>query len=180
VNVIKHTKLGLLAIIALLVVADGSAFAQMGGMGGMGGMQMQRPKRRLHKARAPALSPNLNMVEGVPTSFEGQFLLRTQPQELALRQYGLIEKSLDKLQTEVTDTDNRVKSGIKGTGHKTSFMNYGGYYSFPGGKSGGTGAGAGAPGGGGTSGPPGAAGGFASPSTGGGMGGGGFMGGGMF
>jgi hypothetical protein len=128
-------KLGLLSVVTLLLLTEGLAVAQIGGMGGMGGMggqNMKRPKRKLHKNKAPALSPALNLVEGVPTSFEGQFLMRTLPQEQALKQFGLTEKSIDKLQNEITDTDNQVKSGvIGGTGHKVRFFNYGGYYSYP-------------------------------------------------
>ena len=65
--------------VAVLVAVEGLAVAQMGGMGGMGsGTNMQRPKRKLKKSRAPALSPALNLVDGAQTDFGAQFLLRQQ------------------------------------------------------------------------------------------------------
>ena len=137
------------ALVCFVLWSDTAAFAQMGmggmgggsmgGMGGgsMGGGSMGRPKRKLHKNKAPALSPALNMLPETNTTFEGQFLMRQLPQEAALQSFRQTEKSLDKLQTEITDTDNRVKSGIKGSGHRTRFMSYGGYFAFPGAAGGG-------------------------------------------
>ncbi|MBS0261797.1 MAG: hypothetical protein JSS02_07555 [Planctomycetes bacterium] len=127
-----------LLVASLLIAAEGLAVAQLGGIGGgmggggMGGGSMQRPKRKLKKSRAPALSPALNLVEGVPTSLEGQFLLRQQPQEEALRRFNQADKEFDKLQSEITATDNQLKTGIKGTGHRTNFMSFGNYYKYPG------------------------------------------------
>jgi hypothetical protein len=77
------------------------------------------------------LSPALNLLPGAAQSFEGQFLLRQLPQEQALRNFRQTERSLDRLQQEVTDQDNQIQTGLKKTtGHRTQFMNYGGYYSL--------------------------------------------------
>ncbi|HEY3967421.1 MAG TPA: hypothetical protein VGM05_22865 [Planctomycetaceae bacterium] len=135
---IKKLALGIFAAAFVLVAAEDSAFAQMGGipgmgggMGGMGGRTMSRPKRKLHKSKAPVLSPALNLLPEAATTFEGQFLLRQLPQEQALREYQQTSKSLDKLQTEITDTDNQIKTGLQKTsGHHVRFMDYGSYYSF--------------------------------------------------
>jgi hypothetical protein len=136
--VIKNFTWGILTAVLVLLSAGESAFAQVGGVGGGmgGGTNMQRPTRRLHKSRAPVLSPALNLVPGNAASFEGQFLLRQLPQEQALREYQRTGKTLDKLQDEVTDNENQVKSGVKKTGHRTQFMSYGSYYSFSGGRGG--------------------------------------------
>jgi len=135
---IKKLALGVLTVAVALVTAEESALAQMGGMGGMGGTSQQRPKRKLHKSKAPTLSPALNLLPGAAQSFEGQFLLRQIPQEQALRNYQQTAGSLDKLQREITDQDNQIKSGLgKKTGHRTQYMSYGGYYSLGGGGGGG-------------------------------------------
>ena len=145
----RATKWGIpAALVCFFVFAEAAAFAQLGGggmggggMGGgaAGGGGMSRPKRKLHKNKSPALSPALNMVPGVATSFEGQFLMRSVPQEAALQNFRQTEKSLDRLQNEIVDTENQVKSGVKGTGHRTAFMSYKGYYAFPGAAGGGGG-----------------------------------------
>lgn len=88
-----------------------------------------RPKRKLSKSRAPALSPALNLLPGAAQSFEGQFLLRQLPQEQALKQYQKTGAALDTLQHEITQNENQIKTGLKSTGHRTQFMNYGGYFS---------------------------------------------------
>jgi hypothetical protein len=130
---------GILVVAVLMLNGEGLVSAQgTGGMGGGGGMNMQRPKRKLKKNKKPVLDPALNMVDGVPNSFEGQFLLRTQPFQQAYEQQGRTERTLDRLQTEITDTENQVKTGVKGgSGHRVRFLNYGNYYSFPNGRGGG-------------------------------------------
>ena len=137
----QNLKLGIMFLAIFGGLTESTSFAQMGGMGGgMGGMGggAGRPKRKLHKPRAPALSPALNLLPESATTFEGQFLLRQLPQEQALREYQRTGKALDKLQEEVTDNDNKIKSGVRGgTGHRVKFMSYGGYYSYPGNSGGG-------------------------------------------
>ena len=94
---------------------------------------MSRPKRKLKKSKAPVLSPALNLLPEAATTFEGQFLLRQLPQEQAQRNNRQTEKSLDKLQDEISDQDNQIKTGLKkSTGHRTQFMSYGSYYALGG------------------------------------------------
>ena len=127
--------LGTLAVVALLVLGETSAFAQMGmpampGMGGMGGASARRPQRKLKRNQAPVLSPALNMVPGVATSFEGQFLMRTVPQEQVNRNTSLFTNQIQGLQNKTMQQDAEIKSGIGKTGHSSRFMNYGNYYSL--------------------------------------------------
>jgi len=134
-------KLGMIAFAILLSVTETSIYAQVPGMSGvpsMGGMggNMGRPKRKLHKSKAPVLSPALNLLPGASQSFEGQFLMRQLPQEQALKSFQQTGKALDTLQQEITQNDNQIKTGIRATGHRTSFMSYGNYYSFGGGRGG--------------------------------------------
>ena len=129
--------LGALAVVALLVLSEASAFAQMGmpampGMGGMGGAQTRRPQRKLKRNSSPALSPALNMVPGVATSFEGQFLMRTLPQEQVNRSTAQFSQQIQGLQNKTIQQDAEIKSGIGKTGHSSRFMNYGSYYSLGG------------------------------------------------
>ena len=126
--------LGTLVVVALLVLSEVSASAQMGmpgmpGMGGMGGAQTRRPQRKLKRNSSPVLSPALNMVPGVATSFEGQFLMRTLPQEQVNRNTYQFGKQIEGLQNKTLQQDAQIKSGIGKTGHSSRFMNYGNYYS---------------------------------------------------
>jgi len=126
---------GTLAVVTLLVLSEASAFAQMGmpgmpGMGGMGGAQMRRPQRKLKRHQAPVLSPALNMVPGVATSFEGQFLMRALPQEQLNRNTYQFGRQIESLQNKTMQQDAEIKSGIGKTGHSSRFMNYGNYYSL--------------------------------------------------
>jgi hypothetical protein len=126
--------LGTLVVVVLVALSEASAFAQMGmpsmpGMGGMGGAQTRRPQRKLKRNSSPVLSPALNMVPGVATSFEGQFLMRTLPQEQVNRNTSLFTKQIQGLQNKTVQQDAEIKSGIGKTGHASRFMNYGNYYS---------------------------------------------------
>lgn len=134
---IKKLTLGIFTAVLVLFSAEESVFAQYGmpQMPGTGNSALARPKRKLKKSRAPVLSPSLNLLPEIATSFEGQFLMRQLPQEQALKSYQQTGKTLDKLQQEITDKDNDIKTGIKSTGHRTQFMSYGSYYSFAGGRS---------------------------------------------
>jgi hypothetical protein len=126
--------LGTLAVIGVLVMSDGSAFAQMGmpGMGGMGGAQTARPRRKLKRNQSPVLSPSLNLVPGVATSFEGQFLMRTVPQEQVNRNTAQFQRQIQGLQNQTAQQEVEIRSGIGKTGHPARFLNYGNYYSFGG------------------------------------------------
>jgi|SRR5262245_46550950 len=124
--------LGTLIVVALLALSEASAFAQMGmpSMGGMGGAQMKRPQRKLKRNSSPVLSPALNLVPGVVTSFEGQFLMRTLPQEQVYKNTSQFTKQIEGLQNKTMQQDAEIKSGIGKTGHSSRFMNYGNYYSL--------------------------------------------------
>lgn len=131
---IRNISLGMLTVALVLMATEDSALAQMGGAPtGGGGMPAGRPSRKLKKSAAPALSPALNLIPGAAASFEGQFLLRQLPQEQALRNYKQTANSLDRLQEEIVDQDNQIRTGLKKTtGHSTKFMNYGSYYALGG------------------------------------------------
>jgi hypothetical protein len=129
--------LGILVVVAALVASEASAFAQAGmpampGAGGIGGGQTVRPRRKLKRNQSPVLSPALNLVSGVPTSFEGQFLLRTLPQEQVNRNTAQFQRQIQGLQDKTTHQEVEIKTGIGKTGHPARFMNYGSYYSFGG------------------------------------------------
>ena len=111
-------------ISAAFILSESPAWGQAGGRPN----PMQRPKHKLHKNRSPVLSPNLNMLPGTSTTFEGQFLMRQLPQEQIYKNAEDTRQSNERLQNEIDQTENRIKSGIGKTGHRTMFMNYGGYY----------------------------------------------------
>lgn len=115
-----------LTLLAGLLLSQAPARAQMG----MSGGGMRRPTRKLHKARAPVLSPSLNMLPEVSTTFEGQFLMRQLPQEQIYKNAENTRKGIEGLQGEIDKQENQIKSGIGKTGHRSMFMNYGGYYQF--------------------------------------------------
>ena len=131
----QKLKLGMLALAIAIALTESSSFAQIGGIGGGIGGGTGRPKHKLHKSRAPALSPALNLIPGAAQSFEGQFLLRQLPQEQAIRNSQQTGKALDTLQREISQKDNQIRTGVRSTGHRTQFMSYGSYY--PGSRSGG-------------------------------------------
>lgn len=125
---------------AVLVLTDVPAFAQMGmpsmpGVGGMGGATA-RGRGKPRRNRSPVLSPALNMVPGVATSFEGQFLMRTLPQEQFNRSTAQFNRQIEGLQNRVSQEEAEIKKGIGRTGHGSRFLNYGGYYSMGGGRRG--------------------------------------------
>jgi hypothetical protein len=127
-------KLKLTAYILIFgfVLMETPAFAQMPNMGGgMGGP----PRRKLKRNSSPALSPALNMVPGVATSFEGQFLMRTVPQERVNAFTSQTGRQIEGLQNQLSQTEAEIRTGIgKTTGHTSSFMNYKGYYQLSGGR----------------------------------------------
>jgi hypothetical protein len=95
----------------------------------MGGGMAGPPRRKLKKNSSPALSPALNMVPGVATSFEGQFLMRTIPQERTNNFISQTNGQIQGLQNQVTQAESEIRTGVgKTTGHSSSFMNYKGYY----------------------------------------------------
>jgi hypothetical protein len=72
------------------------------------------------------------MVPGAVTSFEGQFLLRTIPQEQVNRSTQQFNRQIQGLQNQVTQQETEIRSGIGKTGHSSRFMNYGSYYTMGG------------------------------------------------
>ncbi|MGE5191445.1 MAG: hypothetical protein ACM3U2_03015 [Deltaproteobacteria bacterium] len=129
----RRLTLASLVLGAILILTEAPVFAQMGvsGMGGMGGGgAMNRPRRRLRRNQSPVLSPALNMIPGVATSFEGQFLMRTVPQEQFNRSTAQFNRQIQGLQNQAIQQEEEIKKGIGKTGHASRFMNYGNYYSL--------------------------------------------------
>lgn len=122
--------LAAVALLAALVLLDSPALAQMGvpnvGGGMMGGNA--RPRRRLRRNANPALSPALNLVPGVSTSFGGQFLLRQVPQEHFQRAASQASRNIEGLQGQVAAQEAQTRTAMGKTGHAATFMNYGRYY----------------------------------------------------
>src|SRR5262245_25645365 len=105
--------LGIVVVIAALVMSEMSAPAQpempaMPGVGGMGGAPTARPRRKLRRNQSPVLSPSLNLVSGVPTSFEGQFLMRTVPQEQVNRNTAQFQRQIQGLQDKTTQQEVEI------------------------------------------------------------------------
>ncbi len=131
----RHIALLMLFGIAGTMFTATPAAAQIG-MPNMGGM-MARPQRKLHKNTTPALSPALNMIPGAANSFGGQFLLRTVPQEQAIRANALATRNFDRLDSQLKVQEAEIRNGLGRTGHTVGFMNYGRYYHMGGGGGGG-------------------------------------------
>ncbi len=119
-------KLVLVGLVVVFVLSETPTFAQ--GMPNMGGGMAGPPRRKLKKNSTPALSPALNMVPGVSTSFEGQFLMRTVPQEKFNAFSSQTGRQIEGLQNQLTKTETEIRTGMGKTGHSSSFMNYKGYY----------------------------------------------------
>ena len=124
-------KLFLVGFVIVFVLSETPVFAQ--GMPNMGGGMSGPPRRKLKKNSTPALSPALNMVPGVSTSFEGQFLMRTIPQEKFNAFSSQTDRQMQGLKNELKQTETEIRSGMGKTGHSSSFMNYKGYYQMRGG-----------------------------------------------
>jgi hypothetical protein len=116
----------------LFAAAPASAQIGMPNMNGMGGLQSARPQRKLHRNTTPALSPALNMIPGAANSFGGQFLLRTVPQEQAIRANTLATRNFDRLDSQLKVQEAEIRGGLSKTGHTVGFMNYGRYYHMSG------------------------------------------------
>ena len=120
----------ILGALILIVTLTTSGYAQIGAPGIGIGQAGSSPRRRLRRNSAPVLSPALNLVPGVSTSFEGQFLLRQVPQEEFDKTNVEIGRQIVGLQNRIQQNEVEIKSGIGKSGHSTSFLNYGSYYSF--------------------------------------------------
>lgn len=128
-----HWKLQTLALAAILILTEAPAFAQMGMPSMPGGGGTSRPRRKLKRNSSPVLSPALNLLPQVQTTFEGQFLMRQLPQEQFNRSVVQNAKAFGSLQNRINQQESEIKSGLGKTGHSSRFMNYGGYYSMGGG-----------------------------------------------
>jgi hypothetical protein len=123
--------LGTLALAAVLILSEAIAVAQMGmpSMPSAGGGAPRRQKRN----NGPVLSPALNMVPGVATSFEGQFLMRTVPQEQVNRSTAQFNQQLSGLQGQLSKQETQIKSGLGKSGHSAMYLNTGKYFGGGGG-----------------------------------------------
>ena len=133
-------SLGTLAVFAALIWAETPVAAQNGvpPVGAAGGATTSRPRRRLHKSNSPALSPALNLLPEISTTFAGQFLMRQLPQEQFLKANAQATRNFERLENQLGEQELQIKTGLGKTGHSVSYLNYGRYY-----QAGGVGSGAG-------------------------------------
>jgi hypothetical protein len=126
----RNKTLGALAVFAALIALETSLFAQNGvpAVGGVGGATQSRPRRRLHKNASPALSPALNLLPEVSTSFAGQFLIRQLPQEQFLKANAQAAKNFERLENQLGQQQQQIQTGLGKTGHTVGYLNYGHYY----------------------------------------------------
>jgi len=133
----KKIALGILALAAIGVVSESDAFAQGGARrysspyGGWSAGNIGTPSaggRRLQRSNSPTLSPYLNLLPETAGTIEGQYLLRTIPQQEMTRQQNQTQQALQGLQGELNKQQVQINTGLSTTGHRTSFMNLGGFY----------------------------------------------------
>jgi len=91
-----------------------------------------RPRRKLHRSNAPVLSPAINLLPEVATSFSGQFLMRQLPQEQFLKANAQNNRNFENMQNQISEQDVEIKTGLSKTGHTAAFLNYGRYYQMGG------------------------------------------------
>lgn len=120
----------ILRALFLILTLTTSGYAQIGAPGIGIGQTGSAPRRRLTRNRAPALSPALNLVPGVSTSFEGQFLLRQVPQEEFNKTRAEFGRQIVGLQNRIQQNEVEINTGLSKSGHSTRFLNYASYYSF--------------------------------------------------
>jgi hypothetical protein len=124
-----------MAAACLMDPAGTEAFAQAGrysspyGNYSSGGISKPGAQRKLSRSKQPILSPDLNLIPGAASSFTGQYLLRTIPQQEFLRNQAQTERALEGLQSEINTQQKQIQSGLSTTGHRTSFLSTGGYFS---------------------------------------------------
>ena len=126
----RSKSLGTLVVFAALIWAERPAAAQNGvpPVGGTGGAGASRPRRRLHKNSSPALSPALNLLPEISTTFAGQFLMRQLPQEQFLKANAQATRNFERLENQLGEQELQIKTGLGKTGHAVSYLNYGRYY----------------------------------------------------
>jgi hypothetical protein len=129
-----------LALSGTLLIANQLAEAQNGVPASPGTSRAsQRPRRKLRGSTAPVLSPALNLLPEVATSFGGQYLMRQLPQEHFLKADSQANRNLENLQNQISEQDVEIKTGLSKTGHTAAFLNYGRYYPMGQGRGGGGG-----------------------------------------
>lgn len=101
--------------------------AAAGGISGPSG-RSGTPRRQLRRNRTPVISPYLNLDPSYVASDAGQFFSRVLPQQEFNRTQQQTQQAISSLQTEISEQDLEIKTGLSTTGHKTSFMNYGSYF----------------------------------------------------
>ena len=136
----RYKSLGILTVFAALIWAETPVAAQNGvpAIGGIGGAGLSRPRRRLQREKSPVLSPALNLLPGVSTTFAGQFLMRQLPQEQFLKSNAQATKNFERLENQLGEQELQIKTGLGKSGHAVSYLNYGRYYQM--GAAGGSGA----------------------------------------
>lgn len=103
----------------------GSSVASGIGLSGGRGTTYRQPRRN----STPVLSPYLNMDPTFASSFEGQYLTKILPQQDFNRTQQQTQRAFDSVQGEIGQQQMDLQSGLSTTGHTTSFMNLGRYYS---------------------------------------------------
>lgn len=132
----KKLALGTFAI-ALALCCESNAFAQGGARrysspyGGWSAGNIATPNaggRRMQRNNSPTLSPYLNLLPETAGTLEGQYLLRTIPQQEMTRSQDQTQQALQGLQGQLNKQQVQINTGLSTTGHSTSFMNLGGFY----------------------------------------------------
>jgi len=132
----KKIALGILAAAAFGLTVDSVVFAQgarpyQPQFGGWSPGNIRTPNaggRQLRRNNTPSLSPYLNLLPEAAGTIEGQYLLRTVPQQEFTRAQEQTQQALGGLQSEINTQQRQITTGLSTTGHRTSFMNLGSFY----------------------------------------------------
>lgn len=89
-----------------------------------------RPSSRIRPPiRQPTTSPYLNLLRGPGGGGMGfNYYQRVRPQLDYLETTQTLGRSVQQLQRQQSAMERQLQTGLPGTGHSTSFLNYGGYY----------------------------------------------------
>lgn len=99
-----------------------------GGIGLSGVGRSGSPRRQPRRSSTPVLSPYLNLDADFNASVEGQYLMRTLPQEDYNRTQQQTQRAFNNVQGEIGQQQLQIQSGLNTTGHSTTFMNLGRYF----------------------------------------------------
>lgn len=100
-----------------------------GGIGLSGTGRGGAPQRQLRRNQTPVISPFLNLDSNFVASDAGQYFTKTLPQEEYNRTQQQTQRAFNSVQGEIGQQQIDIQSGLNTTGHATSFMNLGRYYS---------------------------------------------------